>query len=450
MTLTAMRLLLRRTLLAGASFGLVSLDAACAVDETDAAVDDDLTGISPTAISDQTIGNCWAYATTQWIQRLHTRVGGRELDLSESYLSYWWSYRQLMFGVGLNSASALPDVDSNGKAEPFAFQQGNTFGGARVLLEDYGIIQQTHFANDAPTGSKNPLHARAISRIGAWLKTGGLKSLPQERAPRSLAIAQMLDTAWELPLATRSRLDGVFGKNRDRVIGSAPVDTFARFQILRPQDLSAAIYQPGADKPRSGILAELVIAGTATSYRMDWVSDGKPAFDRKYDLWLRDDGGPAAVRESQRRVQRVLHQGLAVWFSFGPNKNAILPGTNTFDRTAGSAAGGSAGAHAVLLYDYDATLADGTRLAAGVTISDRNLLSRALRPDTTFKFWRIQNSWGTNPWYAKLNLLSNGSYDLTEDYLTVPSPVRYTYSDGLPIERPYWYGAALPSNIEMK
>jgi hypothetical protein len=54
----------------------------------------------------------------------------------------------------------------------------------------------------------------------------------------------------------------------------------------------------------------------------------------------------------------------------------------------------SFGAHASLLTDYQATLANGTLLTAG-SVVERSTLLDAEESATKIVFWRIKNSWGT-------------------------------------------------------
>jgi aminopeptidase C len=50
---------------------------------------DDVTDIKNSAVKNQSIGNCWVYATIGWAESLHLTQTGKELNLSESYVTYW-------------------------------------------------------------------------------------------------------------------------------------------------------------------------------------------------------------------------------------------------------------------------------------------------------------------------------------------------------------------------
>jgi hypothetical protein len=60
-------------------------------DEGGASTDDIVNGDTDEAqskVKRQSIGNCWLYATAGWAESL-ARTAGTELDLSESYWTYW-------------------------------------------------------------------------------------------------------------------------------------------------------------------------------------------------------------------------------------------------------------------------------------------------------------------------------------------------------------------------
>src|SRR4051794_26969177 len=60
--------------------------------------DDSVTEVPHSAVKDQSTNNCWVYATTGWAESLHLAATGEELDLSESYLTYWFWFEQIVNG----------------------------------------------------------------------------------------------------------------------------------------------------------------------------------------------------------------------------------------------------------------------------------------------------------------------------------------------------------------
>ena len=60
---------------------------------------DDITQVDHSKVKRQSIGNCWLYATTSWLEALNkARHGRREQNTSESWLTYWHWYEQLANG----------------------------------------------------------------------------------------------------------------------------------------------------------------------------------------------------------------------------------------------------------------------------------------------------------------------------------------------------------------
>lgn len=49
----------------------------------------DVTNIPQTSVKAQQIGNCWIYTTVAWAESLHLSATGEQLDLSETWLTYW-------------------------------------------------------------------------------------------------------------------------------------------------------------------------------------------------------------------------------------------------------------------------------------------------------------------------------------------------------------------------
>jgi hypothetical protein len=94
--------------------------------------------------------------------------------------------------------------------------------------------------------------------------------------------------------------------------------------------------------------------------------------------------------------------------------------------TLRAAGPGQQGGHMTMIEDYQAKLADGTLLKAGVTLdprtdADRALLTQALDPSTQVQFLRVKNSWGTaaRPDIAFVESMP-GYQDLYLDYLQGP------------------------------
>ena len=61
----------------------------CAADSQVSSGEDDITEVDHSAVKRQSIGNCWIYATSSWLEALHKAATNEELNTSESWLTYW-------------------------------------------------------------------------------------------------------------------------------------------------------------------------------------------------------------------------------------------------------------------------------------------------------------------------------------------------------------------------
>ena len=62
-------------------------DAATSGDEEAASVDD-ISSVAHTDVKRQSIGNCWLYATSTWLEALAKGATGEAMNTSESWLTY--------------------------------------------------------------------------------------------------------------------------------------------------------------------------------------------------------------------------------------------------------------------------------------------------------------------------------------------------------------------------
>src|SRR4051794_36661558 len=104
MALDLLRLTRRLTLasmLALASSATAACSSSAAAEDDSAgpgSSTDDITSVNQSAVKRQSIGNCWLYATTSWLEALNKAQTNVELNTSESWLTYWHWYEQLANG----------------------------------------------------------------------------------------------------------------------------------------------------------------------------------------------------------------------------------------------------------------------------------------------------------------------------------------------------------------
>ena len=82
-----------RSWVTAGSLALISFAPGC--DDGVETNSDNVTDIKNSAVKNQSIGNCWVYATVGWAESLHLTHTGTELNLSESYVSYWHWFEEI-------------------------------------------------------------------------------------------------------------------------------------------------------------------------------------------------------------------------------------------------------------------------------------------------------------------------------------------------------------------
>lgn len=386
--------LARRSMLA-TCFAMSSvLVAACALDaDADdglAASYDPIIDVDHTPVKDQSIGNCWLYATASWAESLAmTAAGGkRELDMSESYWTYWHWFDQIANGA----------VSSE-------VQTGGWYSTAAEIITRYGIINEGAFIPAEKDDILSRRQSTALEKINASLQSGAL-STPAARRDRAL-VRRELDAAWELTPNIVTQLNRVFGHGVTRTLDKSDIST--RFtSIKRATDIKVSLRDPQTKEPLIGSLQDALGRTTSSwsTYRSGtyaWQGTGYPST-------------PAARRSLLARVQKAMHDRQPVIVTWHVDFNAL-------DRQGRFAAPpetpGSQGGHMVVVEDYQAYDVPGFgTLLAGVEETRPEALEAALLPEAKIEFIRVKNSWGN--YRTAADFPTVGYHDLYMAYLNGP------------------------------
>ncbi len=359
---------------------------------------DAITEVKQTPVKDQSIGNCWTYATTGWVESLVKTANGTELNLSESYVSYWYWFTQIRQG-----------------AAGGAVEEGGSWGEAVELITAYGMMDEGVFIPAEATAQRSARQASALAAINTSLKSGAL-STPEARANLTLVRAEM-DKAWALDAAVVKYLDDTFGKAGDHDLRSNPVP--AGVPIHAAKDLPAKLANATTKKIDDVTLADAI--GESVPGEASDVRSGPYAWSQAiYPTTPKDR------RDFLKRVQRALHAEQPVLLSWYVDFNALDAQGRFF---APPAMPGSQGSHMVVMYDYEVTDVPGFgTLKAGVLETRPAALEAALSDDAKISFLRIKNSWGDyhSPVIA-------GYHDLYMTYLNGPMKECATDADEKPI-----------------
>jgi hypothetical protein len=338
---------------------LSTFGAGCAAESADASTNDEneIVDVPQTDVERQAIGNCWIYAHASWIESMHLSATGEKFDVSQSYWTYWHWFDQV--------ARGFTDKISTG---------GN-WQTANNIVRKYGLMAEADFIAGDGAAEMSAKQKQAMEAINLSLKSGAL-STPEARRDKKILRAE-LDAAWGLTAAQTAMLDKVFGADVSKTL----------------------------DRSASAAGTKIV---PAKSFQVQFTSGpGTPARKSTLDVaqssWRQTFFSPSNPRPFLQRVQRALHDRQPVIVTWFVDFNAIakegpLKGGFNIDTLTGNGPGRQGG-HMVLLEDYQAVLADGTVLKAGVTldpVKDAKVLAKALEPSTNVEFLRVKNSWGAN------------------------------------------------------
>jgi hypothetical protein len=353
---------------------------------------EEVTDVSHTAVKRQSIGNCWIYATVGWVESLHRAKTGRDLNISESYITYWDWFAKITSGSGIET--------SNGRA---SISTGGWWDAATNIMRARGVVMEADFIPEEANTEISQRQAAAESAINAALNEGGeLATAEARRNPET--VLRVLNRAWNLSPTVVATLQRVFGTRGERRLDSYsstgranPTASFVR----KPADIAIRTSfrsSSGTIQTVDGTLQDVIPGG-----RYAWQSASYPA---SYDTRGR--------QEFMRRLLRALNQDQPVVISWLVDFNG-LDNTGAFRLDELQRRGvGRQGGHLTVLEDYQVTLRDGRVLAAGTNASAAD---RELALNGTVQFLRIKNSWGT---YRTDRASMAGYYDLYMNYLNGP------------------------------
>ncbi len=362
--------------------------------------DDAIVDVANSSVERQSIGNCWIYAHASWIEAMHLQVAGEQVDLSQSYWTYWHWFDQITGTLARREGSA--EVST-----------GGSWSTANGIVKRYGLLGEAAFVPEDGALEISWRQSDALARINASLSSGAL-STKAARADRAL-VRRELDSAWRLSSDVVTMLDGVFGADVSRTFngrGSAKA-VVGESALLDPATYPVAYAKRSVSR---GVERITTVQSTVSRAMSDW---------RTAYYWPED-------RQTLQRAQRALHARQPAILTWDVDFNAMeqnpsseLRGSFNMTTLQNKGVPGSQGGHMVVLEDYEVDTTEYGRLAAGVTLDptqpeDAAKLAAALREDSQVRFWRIKNSWGT----ARPDRSSApgfpGYHDLYMDYLNGP------------------------------
>lgn len=361
---------------------------------TAASFDDAITQVDQSTVKRQAIGNCWVYATTSWLEALHKGATGEEVNISESWITYWHWFDQL--------AEGFPRA---------AISTGGWYSQAAFLIDRYGLMKEGDFL-PLDAESEMSFHQKtALSQANESLKSGALAEAVKthDRA----AIRKELDRVWGLTAEQSKRMDAVFGAAVDRTLDKSDDAKAAASanRVILPSSFAARLMDPQTKQMVNGTLADALGASGLSIW---FPRTGKFAFQA-----VDYPSQPAERRAFWKRVQRALHDQVPVITSWKVDFNALTRDSRFSKAELDKRGPGPQGGHMTVMHDYQAEVPGLGLLEAGKQAT-REEMDKALSDDTVIQFVRVKNSWGSIRPDRWDDAIVAGYHDLEMPYLNGP------------------------------
>jgi hypothetical protein len=345
---------------------------ACADDAEEQTKEENLSvDVKDTAVKEQTIGNCWLYATAAWAESLHLTASKQSVDLSEAYWTFWHWHDQITSG---------DLTDGRIPGEPIT--EGGFWGVAIELMSRYGFS----YENDFKPSKVNAKvwQAEALAEIQTSLSSGPLATESARQDPER--VFDELARAWKLSASVAADLKTAFVKRGADLRTGAKLDG----TVARPLTQLKA---PNHDGRRVITMKDIVGTQEPNSAVDEGRRVGPEAWSEvNYRFKEETAEGAKLKRDIIRNVQDTLNKKLGVpvgWLVGAPRDGVFSGSQDAF-----------VGAHESVLVDYEAVLSGDKLLRIGQN-AQPSQLEAALAPAVKVTRFRIKNSWGTNSLISK-------------------------------------------------
>ena len=345
-----------------------------------------ITDVEHTPVERQSIGNCWLYSQATWVESMVLSATGEELDVSQSYWTYWHWFDQV-----------------TGFFTPDEIQTGGFQFTSHQIVRDRGLMLETDFVPDDSLSEMSDRQASALAAINAALAAGEFEGADGAK------VREIFDEAWGLSPEVRAQLDQAFGADGEQTLRRGA--SVAGTSIVDPTTVTVRYTErvAGQTQGREATLLDAIAEWNEVRYPFD----------------------EAGRREFLRRVQLALHDRQPVVITWDVDFNALENGAGerqgSFNLQTLQEAGGPGrqGGHMTVLEDYEAETVDFGLLEAGVTLdpndpTDAAKLEAALLDSTRITKLRIKNSWGAQRPDREFAPGFPGYHDLWMDYMNGP------------------------------
>jgi hypothetical protein len=331
----------------------------------------DITSVAHTQPKNQSIGNCWLYAQASWLESLYKSTHKQDIDVSETYWTYWHFYLK------------LKDTET----QPLATEigTGGNWGKSVKIIEDYGWVDQADFIADdvipagQPSAGKSQAELCARNYLNQQMAAGGALHTAESRTEE--AIRMHLDKAFSC--------DGryVFDMEATRAKAHKAEETLLALPD-KPEDLQKLQYWLGKWDIR--YISNLSKSGLP--YSKSAVSNREAVQGKKLMPIMTEE----EFTHLEKRIKVALNRHQPVLLSFKTAMNARDYNLQawTLDGVSRSGSRGTPGAHMVVLDDYTVRGVEGIPENQAGDLSDE-IKTLALK-GKSLDFLLIKNSWGLN------------------------------------------------------
>jgi len=382
---------------------------------TDDYVTDEVTDVSHTIVKNQTIGNCWAYASAGWAESLHRSWAqanattnlpagtyrNADINISESWITFWDWYMKLT-----GSSYGSGTTTTNGRTE---LSTGGWWDTAADILRRRGVVFEADFIPEEATAQSSQRQRSALAAINMELNAGGRLATAADRADRA-KVLQVLIEAWQLNDTVKSTILRLYGMDGSRTLLSASSTTDLGF-VRRARDIRVR-----TPVLRSGrvVQQDTNLEAVCPGGRYAWKTASYPTYT-------------SGQTSFHQRVMRALNDRGPVLISWLVDFNFKVGAT--FQIPMMRPMPGRQGGHLTVLEDYQVTIRQPGQqdrtLRAGemASAADQALAVRYGSVD----FYRIKNSWGSGLDPSGSGMFQ-GYYDLYSNYLN--GPITWTEGGG--------------------
>lgn len=354
-----------------------------------------VTDVNHTAVRNQSIGNCWSYAATGWVESLHRARTGEDINVSESWITFWDWYGKITGGRVTTTSAGRAEVPT-----------GGWWDGAMTILRARGVVYEAEFIPEEADASRSQRQSDALRAINTALNEGGALATAEARRNPETVLNALMD-AWQLNESVRGEIVRVFGARGTSTVSSTRASDRGFFRRVESIPIRTYVMRSGRAQQVDGTLADVIGWG-----RFAWRSASYPT-------------SASGRAQFMQRVMRALNDGQPVLISWLVDFNA-MSSSGVFEMS-NLTSPGRQGGHLTVMEDYEVTLnepgEEPRTLRAGELASEADQ-ALAVRYGTV-DFIRIKNSWGTARDPSGTGYFG-GYTDLHLDYLNGP----ITWTDG--------------------